>query len=161
MPAPFWGPSFSNQEIKEVLDNCKATYHFSDTDAHKIDTAARLLRSGKIVGWFQGAAEFGPRALGHRSLLASPFAEYVTENLNDFVKHREAFRPFALSIPAEDAPRYFHASPNARFLTTMATANDEGRKLLGALPRGFLLPGNLVRLHVVREVRQSHCSGNC
>jgi|SRR5580698_7603950 carbamoyltransferase len=151
MSAPFWGPAFSNQEIKEVLDNCKATYHFCDTDAHKIDTAAHLLRSGKIVGWFQGAAEFGPRALGHRSLLASPWAEYVTENLNDYVKHREAFRPFALSITAEDAPRYFHASPNARFLTTMATATDEGRALLGALPRGFLLPGNLVRLHVVRE----------
>ena len=151
MPAPFWGPSFSNQEIKEVLDNCKATYHFCDTDAHKIDTAAHLLRSGKIVGWFQGAAEFGPRALGHRSLLASPWAEYVTENLNDYVKHREAFRPFALSIPAEDAPRYFHVSNNARFLTTMAVATDEGRRLLGGLPRGFLLPGNLARLHVVRE----------
>ncbi len=151
MPAPFLGPSFSNQEIKEVLDNCKATYHFCDTDAHKIDTAARLLHSGKIVGWFQGAAEFGPRALGHRSLLASPWAEYVTENLNDFVKHREAFRPFALSIPAEDASRFFRATPNARFLTTMATANETGRELFAKLPQGFLLPGNLVRLHVVRE----------
>jgi carbamoyltransferase len=150
MPAPFWGPSFSNQEIKEVLDNCKATYHFCDTDAHKIDTAARLLHSGKIVGWFQGAAEFGPRALGHRSLLASPWAEYVTENLNDFVKHREAFRPFALSIPAEDAPRFFHATANARFLTTMAIANDAGREMMAKLTPGFLLPGDLVRLHVVR-----------
>lgn len=151
MSAPFWGPSFSNQAIKEVLDNCKATYHFCDTDAHKIGTAAHLLRAGKILGWFQGAAEFGPRALGHRSLLASPWAEYVTENLNDYVKHRETFRPFALSIPAEDAPRYFHASHNTRLLTTMAVATDQGRALLGALPRGFLLPGNLVRLHVVRE----------
>jgi carbamoyltransferase len=150
-PAPFWGPSFSNQQIKEVLDNCKATYHWCDSDAHKIDTAARLLHSGKIVGWFQGAAEFGPRALGHRSLLASPWAEYVTENLNDFVKHREAFRPFALSIPAEHAERFFQFTPNARFLTTMAIANEAGRELLGGLPRGFLLPGNLVRLHVVRE----------
>ncbi len=151
MPTPFWGPAFSNQEIKGVLDNCKATYHFCDTDAHKVDTAARLLHSGKIVGWFQGAAEFGPRALGHRSLLASPWAEYVTENLNDFVKHREAFRPFALSIPAEDAPRFFHATSNARFLTTMATANGTGREFLEKLPQGFLLPGNLVRLQVVRE----------
>jgi carbamoyltransferase len=151
MPAPFWGPSFSNQEIKEVLDNCKATYHFCDTDAHKIDTAARLLHSGKIVGWFQGAAEFGPRALGHRSLLASAWAEYVTENLNDFVKHREAFRPFALSIPAEDAQRFFHATANARFLTTMAIASDAGREMMAKLPPGFLLPGDLVRLHVVHE----------
>jgi carbamoyltransferase len=151
MPGPFWGPSFSNQEIKEVLDNCKATYHWCDSDAHKIDTAARLLHSGKIVGWFQGAAEFGPRALGHRSLLASPWAEYVTENLNDFVKHRESFRPFALSISAEDAPQFFQFTGNARFLTTMAVANEKGRELLGALPRGFLLPRDLVRLHVVRE----------
>jgi len=56
-----------------------------------MDTTIQLLEAGKIVGWFQGAAEFGPRALGNRSLLASPWAEYVKENLNDYIKHREWF----------------------------------------------------------------------
>lgn len=149
MPAPYWGPSYSNQDIKTVLDNCKASYAWCDSDDHKIEEALRLLEAGKIVAWFQGGAEFGPRALGNRSLLASPWAPYVKENLNDYVKHRESFRPFALSMPAEDAAEYFDCSANARFMTTMAVANEKGIKLLESLPSGFLLPGKLVRLHTV------------
>jgi carbamoyltransferase len=151
MPLPCWGPSFSNQDIKSVLDNCKVPYAWCESDARKIDEVLRLLESGKIVAWCQGPAEFGPRALGNRSLLASPWAPYVKENLNDFVKHRESFRPFALSIAAADARDYFETSANARFMTTMALANEKGRKLLAPLPSGFLLPGNLVRLHTVTE----------
>ncbi|MGH9682871.1 MAG: carbamoyltransferase family protein [Candidatus Acidiferrales bacterium] len=143
------GPSYPNEAIKQVLDNCKDVYRWCDSEDRKIEEAVRLLEAGKIVAWYQGAAEFGPRALGNRSLLASPWAPYVKENLNDYVKHRESFRPFALSMPAEHCARYFECSANGRFMTTMATANEEGRKLLGGLPAGFLLPGNLVRLHVV------------
>lgn len=150
MPGPYWGPAYSNEEIKKVLDNCKAAYHWCDSDERKLGEAVRLLQAGKIVAWFQGAAEFGPRALGNRSLLASPWAPYAKENLNDYVKHRESFRPFALAIPEERCAEYFECSANGRFLTTMATANEAGRKLLAPLPPGFLLPGNLVRLHVVR-----------
>jgi carbamoyltransferase len=108
----------------------------------------RLLRAGKIVAWFQGAAEFGPRALGNRSLLASPWAPYVTENLNDYIKHRESFRPFALSIPAEDCAEYFDCSKNGRFMTAMATPKRNASRLVDALPQG-LLNENLIRLHVV------------
>jgi carbamoyltransferase len=151
MPAPYWGPAYSNAEIKSVLDNGKATYRWCDSEERKLAETVRLLHGGKIVAWFQGAAEFGPRALGNRSLLASPWAPYVKENLNDYVKHRESFRPFALAIPEERCAEYFHCSANGRFLTTMATANDKGRKLLADLPPGFLLSGNRVRLHVVRS----------
>jgi carbamoyltransferase len=149
MPGPYWGPAYSNEEIKKVLDNCKAAYHWCDSDERKLGEAVRLLQAGKIMAWFQGAAEFGPRALGARSLLASPWAPYVKENLNDYVKHRESFRPFALAIPEERCGEYFECSPNGRFLTTMAKANGAGRRLLEGLPPGFLLHGNLVRLHVV------------
>ena len=69
-----WGPSYSNQEIKQVLDNCKARYRFHVRDEQRLEEAIQLLAAGKIVGWFHGAAEFGPRALGNRSLLASPWA---------------------------------------------------------------------------------------
>jgi carbamoyltransferase len=145
----YFGPEFSNQEIKGVLDNCKASYRWCESEDQKVDEALRLLAAGKIVAWFQGAAEFGPRALGNRSLLAYPWAPYVQENLNDYIKHRESFRPFALSIPAEDAPDYFDVSPNARFMTTMAVPKEKALRLLSGFS-GFLV-GNFARLHVVRR----------
>jgi carbamoyltransferase len=145
----FWGPTYSNEAIKGVLDNSKLPYRWCNTDDQQIDETLRLLEAGKIVAWFQGATEFGRRALGHRSLLASPWAPYVRENLNDYVKHREAFRPFALSVPEDACADYFNCSMNGRFMATMAKANEKGRKLLEALPEGFLLKDDLVRLHVV------------
>jgi carbamoyltransferase len=151
MAAPFWGPEFSNEEIKNVLDNCKASYGWCDSIEQRVEAAWQLLAAGKIIGWYQGRAEFGPRALGHRSLLASPWAPYVKENLNDYVKHRESFRPFALAVPAEDAATYFDVSKNARFLSTMAVSKERGRQILGELPSGFLLRGNQVRLQVVEK----------
>jgi len=149
MTSPYWGPSYSNAEIKRVLENCKAPYQWCDSDKQKIEEAAQLLQAGKIVAWFQGAAEFGPRALGNRSLLASPWAEYVLENLNDYVKHRESFRPFALSIPDEDCAEYFDCSANARFMTTMAVAKEKARKVLNSEAAGFVSKQGLTRLHVV------------
>ncbi len=143
----YWGPAYSNDEIKQVLDNCKATYHWANSDAEQIQEALRLLRAGKIVAWCQGAAEFGPRALGNRSLLASPWAPFVKENLNDFVKHRESFRPFALAVPEEDASRFFEATRAATYMASMGLVKPEARTLL----KDFTLPGNLVRLHVVER----------
>jgi carbamoyltransferase len=132
-----------------VLDNCKARYRWNDSDDRGLEEVAKLLKAGKIVAWFQGAAEFGPRALGHRSLFASPWAEYVTENLNDFVKHRESFRPFALAIPEEDCSKYFDCSENARFMTTMATVKGEARKLFDSPTSSFATDEGLTRLQVV------------
>lgn len=141
----YLGPSYSNEDIKKVLDNCKAAYRWLDSDAQRISETVKLLLSGKIVGWFQGASEFGPRALGNRSMLASPWAPYVKENLNDYVKHREPFRPFALSVPEEDAARYFDFALPAHFMATMGRLRPEHRDLLAT----HALPGDLVRLHVV------------
>ncbi len=143
----YWGPAYSNDEIKQVLDNCKASYRWADSDAEKIQEALRLLRAGKIVGWCQGNAEFGPRALGNRSLLASPWAPFVKENLNDYVKHRESFRPFALAIPEENAGQFFESTRASRFMASMGVVKPEARELL----REFTLPGNLTRLHVVER----------
>jgi carbamoyltransferase len=150
-PAPidhvYWGPSYSNQEIKNVLDNCKVHYRFHDSEDHKLEETLCWLHAGKIVAWYQGSAEFGPRALGNRSLLASPWALYVKENLNEYVKHRETFRPFALSVPAERAAEYFDASSCARFMATLGRAKPEARRML----ESFLLPGDRVRLHAVER----------
>jgi carbamoyltransferase len=143
----YGGPSFSRSEIKDVLDNCKARYSLQTTEERKLDAVLQLLESGKIVGWFQGATEFGPRALGNRSLLASPWASYVRENLNDYIKHREWFRPFGVAVPEEDCARYFECSQLCQSMNSLAWA----RPNTNILPDGFLLPGNLVRLHVVRQ----------
>jgi carbamoyltransferase len=151
----YLGPDFTNEEIKAVLDNCKANYRWLSSQEEIIRNTIKLLLSGKIVGWFQGRAEFGPRALGNRSLLASPWASYVKENLNDYVKHREPFRPFALSIPAEDAAQYFEPPRSAEFMASMSKLRAEGAALLSP----FAVCGNLVRLHLVkREVNPLYWS---
>jgi carbamoyltransferase len=143
----YWGPSYTRAEVKEVLDNVKARYALQNTGEKRFDSAVRLLRSGKIIGWFFGPAEFGPRALGHRSILASPWAPYITENLNDFVKHRESFRPFAVSVREEDSDRYFVASPLCRLMNSLAPTLPDA----DVLPKSLILPGSLVRLHVVAK----------
>ncbi|MGH9678568.1 MAG: carbamoyltransferase C-terminal domain-containing protein, partial [Candidatus Acidiferrales bacterium] len=142
-----WGPRYSNQEIKQVLENCKARFRYHQSDDQRLEETIQLLAAGKIVGWFDGAAEFGPRALGNRSLLASPWAPYVKENLNEYIKHREAFRPFAISVAAERAAEFFEYTPAARFMATLGVANPETARQL----EGFLLPDARVRLHVVER----------
>jgi len=145
--SPYWGPAYSRHQIKDVLDNCKARSSFQVMRERQADQAVQLLLAGKIIGWFQGAAEFGPRALGNRSVLASPWAPYVKENLNDFIKHREWFRPFAISMPAEDAPRYFECSRLCESMNSLARVRPGAEALL----EGFVLPGGLVRLHTVKK----------
>jgi len=142
-----WGPRYTNQEIKQVLDNCKARYRFHVSDDQRLEETIQLLVAGKIVGWFHGAAEFGPRALGNRSLLASPWAPYVKENLNEFVKHREGFRPFAISVTSDRAAEFFDYTPASKFMATLGVAKPETARML----EGFLLPGGRVRLHVVER----------
>ena len=147
VPHIYLGPRFDRQEIKGVLDNSKIRYSLPNTVERQLDTAVQLLRAGKIVGWFQGAVEFGPRALGNRSVLASPWAPYVKENLNDFIKHREWFRPFAIAVPEEDCPRYFEASPQCRFMNSLGSVRPGSQ----SVPESFLLPNHQVRLHVVER----------
>jgi len=143
----YWGPRYSSHEVKPVLDNCKLRYQWFNGEEEKLAEAVRLLDAGKTVAWFQGATEFGPRALGNRSLLASPWAPYIKENLNEYVKHREAFRPFAVAVPEEDAVRYFDTSMNARFLASLSVVRPDARELL----REFLLSGDRIRVQVVER----------
>jgi len=145
--ASYWGPSYARGDVKDVLDNSKSRYAISNTSDRTMDTTIQLLEAGKIVGWFQGAAEFGPRALGNRSLLASPWAEYVKENLNDYIKHREWFRPFAISVPEEDCARYFECSDLCRSMNSLGWVRPHAN----AVPRDFCLPGDRIRLHVVER----------
>src|SRR5690606_17821526 len=83
------GPEFLNEEIKQVLENCKLNFRYLLTTENLLQAAIQELNDFKIVAWMQGRMEFGPRALGNRSILASPLNPYSSENLNVYIKHRE------------------------------------------------------------------------
>jgi carbamoyltransferase len=113
--SPFLGPGFNAGEIKATLDNCKLLYDHVH-DGHVIERTATSLSQGKLVGWFQGRMEWGPRALGNRSILASPLGPYVLENLNVFLKQRDPYRSYSVAICEEDVPRYFRGPATSRFM---------------------------------------------
>ena len=140
------GMQASSQEMKAVLDNCKISYRYLSGEEQTIEETVGFLHRDKIVAWCQGRSEFGHRALGNRSLLASPFSEYVVENVNQFIKHREGFHPFALSVPAERASEYFDVSPNCRFMASLGRLS----KPVAGLER-FAFHGNTVRVHTVEQ----------
>jgi carbamoyltransferase len=141
------GPSYSADEIKQVLENCKLRFHLLPTVPELIGAAVDQLKQHRIVAWMQGRMEFGPRALGHRSILASPHDPYSVENLNAFIKHREGFRKFAASVPVELASEYFEAGPNARHLATVGRVRPKYAEQF----RGAVLANDLVRVHTVSK----------
>ena len=101
MASAFLGPQYSLAEIKATLDNCKLTYECL-SDGEVVAACVEALTAGRLVGWFQGRMEWGHRALGNRSILASPFSPYVLDNLNLFLKQRERHRAYALSVCEEE-----------------------------------------------------------
>jgi carbamoyltransferase len=141
------GPSYSPPEIKLILENCKLRFRYLVTTDDVVDNAVAQINDHKIIAWMQGRMEFGPRALGNRSILASPLNSYSTENLNIFIKHREPFRKFAASVPAELADEYFEVGPNARFLATVGRVKEAHRKTF----ESAILGRDLVRVHTVRR----------
>ena len=102
-----YGPEYTSSEIKAFLDDRKIVYKQCASEEEMLRETATLLQEKAVVGWFQGRMEWGPRALGNRSILASPLYEDMRDILNAKVKHRELFRPFAPAICLEDAPQFF------------------------------------------------------
>jgi carbamoyltransferase len=141
------GPAYSAADTKKVLENCKLRFRYLLTTDEIVDTAVAQLTDNKIVAWMHGRMEFGPRALGNRSILASPLDPYSTENLNIFIKHREPIRKFAASVPAELCAQYFDVGANARFLATVGRVRPEHRERFAAA----ILAGDLVRVHAVER----------
>ncbi len=139
------GPSFTAGQIKQVLENCKLRFHHLVTGDELTAKAVSVLNDHKIVAWMQGRMEFGPRALGNRSILASPLDPYSSENLNTFIKHREPFRKFAASVPAEAAGEFFETGPNSRFLATVGRVRPAWRSTF----QSAILSGDLIRVPTV------------
>ncbi len=139
------GPEFPPEEIKQVLENCKLRFRYLLSTEELMSSALSLLQENKIVAWMQGRMEFGPRALGNRSILASPLDPFSSENLNVYIKHRERFRKFAAAVPAEVCSQFFDVGPNARFLATVGKVRPEARDRFA----GAVLGGDWIRVHAV------------
>jgi len=133
---PFWGPPVDAQELARAAREDGQTVEDLDEDA-LIDRIADELAAGRIVGWMEGASEFGPRALGHRSILAAPHSGEMRDRLNRDIKYREEFRPFAPVAPIEAADRYFELPPGgarlARFMSGVFPVRPEWRAKLAAI----------------------------
>ena len=136
---PFWGPSVDGADLARIArEDSQHVDHLDE--AELIERTADDLAAGRIVGWMEGALEFGPRALGHRSILAAPHSAEMRDRLNREIKYREQFRPFAPVVTVEAADRYFDLPAGGARL---------GRFMSGVFP---VRPGQRERLQAVTHV---------
>ncbi|MSO96187.1 MAG: hypothetical protein EXQ81_10435 [Thermoleophilia bacterium] len=132
MEHAYLGPEFSGDEIRAFLDGHGLPYR-TLTDEELIAEVAALLAQGKVIGWFRGRMEFGPRALGSRSILASPLDIAMQDIVNTKIKHREQFRPFAPSVLAEAASEYFELDGESPYMLIVAPVRPEMRSVIPAV----------------------------
>jgi carbamoyltransferase len=151
MRHPYWGPGYSDSEIRAACqerDLFGAGFEIAELPEEQlIRYTARYIAQGDVVGWFSGRAEWGPRALGNRSILADPRPEKMKDILNRRVKHRESFRPFAPSILAESAGEFFENAHPSPFMTFAFPLRREKRQ---TLPAAAHVDGTC-RLHTVEQ----------
>ena len=124
MEGSYLGPSFENHQIEKKLKILGAKY-LKQNDDELIDNIAEEIKNDKTVGWFQGKMEFGPRALGARSILANPQSKIMQKQLNLKIKFRESFRPFAPSILREDLKDWFNLNTDSPYMLLVAEINDQ------------------------------------
>jgi len=136
MEHAYWGPGFSVAETRAAIDEAKLAsggFCIAQLDEEKLlRETAKIIGQGKILGWFQGRAEWGPRALGNRSIVADPRRPEMKEVLNRRIKHREIFRPFAPSILAEASGEWFEKSHPSPFMTMAYAVRPEKRDRIPA-----------------------------
>ena len=141
----YWGPGYEDAEVEKVLSNCKLPCRRSaDAPAE----AARMLADGAIIGWFQGAMESGPRALGNRSILMSPLKAENKDIINARVKYREGFRPFCPSMTVESRDDYL---VDARDEPFMITSFDVREEMKGTIPAVVHVDGTARPQMISRE----------
>ena len=132
----YWGPEFSPADIRKAIDVSAIAHNgFCVSELNEEDVcnrAASVVADGKILGWFQGRAEWGPRALGNRSIVADPRRPDMKDTLNRRIKHREIFRPFAPSILAESTADWFEKSHPSPFMTMAYAVRPDKRQQIPA-----------------------------
>lgn len=136
MDHAYWGPGYTQEEIRQTVQSSSAVkngYAIAELPEEELTKrAAAVITNGKILGWFQGRAEWGPRALGNRSIVADPRRPEMKETLNRRIKHREIFRPFAPSILAEATGEYFEKSHPSPFMTLAYPVRPDKRESIPA-----------------------------
>jgi carbamoyltransferase len=134
---PYWGPAIDAGELARIAGEDGLPFATAEGEDDLLDRTARALAAGKIVGWMDGAAELGPRALGSRSILAAPHSVEMKDRLNRDIKYREEFRPFAPAVPIEVADRYFDLPPGGArlgaFMSGVFPVRPEWRDKLAAI----------------------------
>lgn len=128
---PYYGPTYSEKDIRDAL----AVAHLTGerlSELELLERVARDLAAGRIVGWFQGRSEMGPRALGNRSILADPRRAEMKDIINARVKHREPFRPFAPAVLLERASEFFHIDQPDPFMTLAPRVREDKKHLIPA-----------------------------
>ena len=129
MKGTYLGPEFSNAEIEAELNECSAIYK-KLSENELIDEVATALVDEKVVGWMQGRMEFGPRALGGRSIIADPCSPVMQKQLNLKVKYRESFRPFAPSVLREDVSEWFEHESDSPYMLLVADVQKDKRRAM-------------------------------
>ncbi|MBT7649713.1 MAG: carbamoyltransferase [Opitutae bacterium] len=120
MQGSYLGPNFSNSEITSFLKEKDAPFHYFDEESQLLDTTCLAIEEEKIIGWFQGKMEFGPRSLGHRSIIGDARSEKTQTNMNLRIKYRESFRPFAPSVLEEKTQKYFQLDSPSPYMLLVA-----------------------------------------
>lgn len=130
MKGAYLGPEFSDMDIEAVSKKFKARYHKFEDFEQLIDKTAELITKGNVIGWFQGRMEFGPRALGNRSILGDARNPEMQKKLNLKIKYREGFRPFAPSVLIEDSSDFFEIDKSSPYMLLVADVVPERRAKL-------------------------------
>jgi carbamoyltransferase len=159
MDHAYWGPGYTREEVRRAIDanglaqrGCRIEELAED---NLMQRTAAIVAEGKILGWFQGRAEWGPRALGNRSIVADPRRPEMKEILNQRIKHREIFRPFAPSILAESTGEWFEKSHPSPFMTLAYPVRPEKR---GKIPAPTHVDGTGRLQTVTREANPRYWS---
>jgi len=132
MESPYWGPEFSDGEIEGILKKEGVGFDRLDED-ELLGRTAKDIASGKVVGWFQGRTEWGPRALGNRSIIVDPRKKEMKDILNERIKRREWFRPFAPSVLEDLISEWFEESYSVPFMEKVYKIRPEKRKYIPAV----------------------------
>jgi carbamoyltransferase len=149
--ASLLGPSYSNEQIRTFLDSVQGCYHYYENYQQLIDRVSDLIAKEKVIGWFQGRMEFGPRALGSRSIIGDARSEQMQTTMNLKIKFRESFRPFAPCVLVEDVGEYFEFDSQKESPYMLLVANVRNSRLLPAAVKAQTLKG-LDKLKVKRSV---------
>jgi carbamoyltransferase len=143
--SPYLGPGYTDAEVKGAIESCKLAFDLQ-REEQVMEIVLRALSRGRLVGWFHGRLEWGPRALGHRTVLADPFSPHVLDNLNGYLKKRPSYRTYGVSVPLSRLNDIFDGPPASPFMQYEYRPRDPD-KFRALLPEGV----QTLRVHTVDD----------